>query len=148
MDGFGELRFCARIIVWAVIDLVVFQEFNIREIGPPGMDTSGKTKYPVLFGMYEVTFFPTECSSALRRYYAYDVFFSFYYSRQVWSADESKMVTNRYQREWEYHIVSRMRYVGVAVDGHGSNYKGRKFRNPVRGRLGDLESLDQVSAAR
>lgn len=41
-----------------------------------------------------------------------------------------------------------MRYVVVVVDGRGSNYKGRKFRNPVRGRLGYWEPLDQVSAAR
>ena len=34
-----------------------FPEFNVKEMRPPGMDTSGKTKYPVLFGVYENTFF-------------------------------------------------------------------------------------------
>ena len=58
------------------------------------------------------------------------------------------MVTNRYQREWEYFVASHMRYIVVIVDGRGSNYKGRKFRNPVRGKLGHWEPLDQVSAAR
>ena len=63
-------------------------------------------------------------------------------------APTSQMVTSRYQHEWEYFVASHMRYIVVIVDGRGSNYKGRKFRNPVRGKLGHWEPLDQVSAAR
>lgn len=42
-----------------------FPEFNVKEIRPPGMDTSGKTKYPVLFKVYEDSFFPRQMAEPL-----------------------------------------------------------------------------------
>ena len=44
-------------------------EFDVKEIHPPGMDISGKTKYPVLFGVYEDTFLrniPAPCADVPR----------------------------------------------------------------------------------
>ena len=32
--------------------LHIYTELNVKEIRPPRMDTSGKTKYPVLFQVY------------------------------------------------------------------------------------------------
>ena len=49
VDGYGELWFWARV---ACDRSVVFLEFNVKEIRPPNMDSSGRTKYPVLFGVY------------------------------------------------------------------------------------------------
>lgn len=41
------------------VDLVSI-ELNVREIRPPRMDDSGKTKYPVLFHVYVSSpFFPS-----------------------------------------------------------------------------------------
>lgn len=105
------------------------------------MDTSGKTKYPVLFKVYGNP--PNDLGS---RAHAGHMF-----SRSIFTssgAPTSQMVTNRYQRGWDDYVAGHMRYVVVVVDGRGSNYKGRKFRNPVRGRLGYWEPLDQVSVAR
>ena len=106
------------------------------------MDASGKTKYPVLFGVYGHSLLFSLLNVLAPRLTPRMCFFT------SSGAPTSQMVTNRYKREWEYYISSHMRYIVVVVDGRGSNYKGRKFRNPVRGKLGHWEPLDQISAAR
>lgn len=116
-------------------------EFNVKEMRPPGMDTSGKTKYPVLFKVYGNPPDGLGSRAHIRHMFSRSIFTSS-------GAPTSQMVTNRYQRGWDDYVVGHMRYVVVVVDGRGSNYKGRKLRNPVRGRLGYWEPLDQVSAAR
>lgn len=36
----------------------------------------------------------------------------------------------------------------LQVDGRGTGFKGRNYRVGVRGRLGELEVIDQVNAGR
>jgi dipeptidyl aminopeptidase len=36
----------------------------------------------------------------------------------------------------------------LQVDGRGTGYRGREYRVGVRGRLGELETIDQVNAGR
>jgi dipeptidyl aminopeptidase/acylaminoacyl peptidase len=36
----------------------------------------------------------------------------------------------------------------IQVDGRGTGFQGRKYRVGVRGRLGELEVIDQVNAGR
>ena len=45
-DGYGEYPTLRGTLL-----LTVLSELNVREIRPPRMDDSGKTKYPVLFQM-------------------------------------------------------------------------------------------------
>lgn len=37
---------------------------------------------------------------------------------------------------------------GLQVDGRGTGFRGRDYRVGVRGRLGELEVIDQVNAGR
>lgn len=49
VDGYGELIiFTSRRGLHANI----LRELNVKEIRPPRMDDSGRTKYPVLFRVY------------------------------------------------------------------------------------------------
>lgn len=58
------------------------------------------------------------------------------------------MVTTQWSRDWHHYLVTSLGYVVVKVDPRGTGYKGRKFRVPVSGRLGQLEAHDVVEAAR
>ena len=61
---------------------------------------------------------------------------------------QSQYVTYAYQFDWIDYLASSMGYIIVQVDGRGTNYKGRKFRNPVKDDLGHWEIVDQINAAR
>ena len=81
------------------------------------------------------------------------------------------MASYKFQLDWHTFIASKLRYIvvmvgfysqpyhlcksdlitysfGQQVDGRGTGFKGRKYRVGVRGRLGELETIDQVNAGR
>lgn len=58
------------------------------------------------------------------------------------------MVDVKYFRDWHAYLATTLGVVVVTFDGRGTGFKGRKFRMPVSGHLGDLESLDVVKAAK
>jgi dipeptidyl aminopeptidase len=91
---------------------------NYREIRPPNFDSSGNTKYPVLFHCYG-----GPGSQTVDKRFSVDW--------HSWLASEP-----------------RLEYLIVEVDGRGTGYMGRKSRVGVRGQLGTLESYDQAAAAR
>lgn len=41
-----------------------------------------------------------------------------------------------------------MKYIILIVDGRGTGFKGRDLRDPVRGKLGTYEAIDQIAVAR
>ncbi len=49
---------------------------------------------------------------------------------------------------WDEYLACGMGYVVVIVDGRGTGARGRAMRGVVKGRLGELETLDQVGAAK
>ena len=51
-------------------------------------------------------------------------------------------------RDWHYYLAGTLKYVVVMVDGRGTGLKGRTLRNPVRRKLGQWETVDQINAAR
>jgi dipeptidyl aminopeptidase/acylaminoacyl peptidase len=67
---------------------------------------------------------------------------------RVYGGPASQTVDTRFGRDWHAYLACAMDYVVVAVDGRGTGFKGRKFRNWVKGDLGFWETKDQVSAAK
>jgi len=45
-------------------------------------------------------------------------------------------------------ILTRAGYVVFQLDNRGSGFRGRAFQAPIRGRLGEIEVIDQVEGAR
>lgn len=60
----------------------------------------------------------------------------------------SQKVTTTYSRDWHHYLASTKNYIIVTVDPRGTGAKGRKFRMPIRNRLGTLEAMDTVNAAK
>lgn len=60
----------------------------------------------------------------------------------------SQEVSTRFTVDWHHYLVCTLQYVVVVVDGRGTGFRGRKFRNPVRNNLGFWEVRDQVAAAK
>ncbi|RUS25875.1 hypothetical protein BC938DRAFT_471527, partial [Jimgerdemannia flammicorona] len=69
---------------------------------------------------------------------------------RVYGGPGSQMVSHRFQLDWSSFVASNkgLSYIVVMVDGRGTGFKGRKFKVAVRGRLGELETIDQVNAGR
>ncbi|KAI8583529.1 hypothetical protein K450DRAFT_221602 [Umbelopsis ramanniana AG] len=67
---------------------------------------------------------------------------------RVYGGPGSQMASYRFQLDWHTFIASKLRYIVVMADGRGTGFRGRKYRVGVRGRLGELETIDQVNAGR
>ncbi|CDZ97247.1 dipeptidyl aminopeptidase [Phaffia rhodozyma] len=91
-------------------------ELNVKEIRPPNMDESGRTKYPVLLAPY--------------------------------GGPVSQMVNTRFAVGWADYLATELKYIVLIVDGRGTGFKGKAFRDPIRGQLGTYEAIDQIAAAR
>ncbi|CAG8577125.1 2910_t:CDS:10 [Paraglomus occultum] len=93
-------------------------QLNAFEIRPPGMDTSGQTKYPVLFNVYggpDSQLVSTKFSINWHMFLA---------------------------------SSPLLKYIIVTVDGRGTGFKGRAFRVGIRKQLGKLETIDQINAGK
>jgi dipeptidyl aminopeptidase len=77
---------------------------------------------------------------------------SLYISRQGlisrYGGPGSQLVSNRYERDWQSYLACEKKYITIIIDGRGTGYRGREFRNPIKDNLGRVEVLDQVAAAR
>ncbi|KAI8367711.1 dipeptidyl peptidase IV N-terminal region-domain-containing protein, partial [Blakeslea trispora] len=66
----------------------------------------------------------------------------------VYGGPGSQLVSYRFELSWQTFIASQLGFIVVTVDGRGTGFQGRKYRMGVRGRLGELETIDQVNAAK
>lgn len=64
-----------------------------------------------------------------------------------YSGPGSQQVLNRWTLDWEAYFASKG-YIIICVDGRGTGGRGAAFRTAVYRRLGDLETVDQLAAAR
>ncbi len=64
-----------------------------------------------------------------------------------YSGPGSQQVLNRWSLDWESYFASKG-YVIVCVDGRGTGGRGYDFMTSVYRRLGELETADQLAAAR
>jgi dipeptidyl aminopeptidase len=109
----------------------------MAEMLPPFMDTSGRTKYPVLFKPFVLRLVYSSSSSVLtiHRMFRY-------------GGPASQQVSAIFKKDWHDHLAGSLEYIVVTIDGRGTGFRGRSFRSPVRGQLGRLEAQDQIEAAR
>lgn len=66
----------------------------------------------------------------------------------VYGGPGSQLASYRFDLSWSTFLASKLGYIVVTVDGRGTGFKGRKYKVGVRGRLGELETIDQINAAR
>ncbi|EGF80903.1 hypothetical protein BATDEDRAFT_34941 [Batrachochytrium dendrobatidis JAM81] len=66
---------------------------------------------------------------------------------QVYGGPYSQMVNQKWNLDFMYHLPL-IGFVSVIVDGRGTGFKGRKFRNAVSKQLGLHEVEDQIEAGR
>ncbi|CAO3598139.1 unnamed protein product [Absidia cylindrospora] len=66
----------------------------------------------------------------------------------VYGGPGSQLVTYQFSLDWHVFVASQLGFIVVTVDGRGTGYQGRQYRSVVRGKLGDLETVDQVNAAK
>ncbi|CAO3622792.1 unnamed protein product [Mucor hiemalis] len=66
----------------------------------------------------------------------------------VYGGPGSQLVSHKFELSWQTFVASQLGFIVVTVDGRGTGFQGRKFRVGVRGRLGELETIDQVNAGR
>ncbi len=64
-----------------------------------------------------------------------------------YSGPGSQEVKNRYRCDWELYLA-QMGYVVACVDPRGTGARGRAFRNESYKRLGEIETHDQIEAAK
>ena len=64
-----------------------------------------------------------------------------------YSGPGSQSVQDRWSMDWEDALVDKG-YVVVCADGRGTGFRGEKFKKQTYGRLGALETEDQLSLAR
>ncbi|KAK4701884.1 dipeptidyl aminopeptidase B, partial [Phenoliferia sp. Uapishka_3] len=66
----------------------------------------------------------------------------------VYGGPNSQKVQTTFQRDWHHFLCTSLNYVIIFVDPRGTGAKGRKFRMPVRDRLGVFEAEDVTEATR
>ncbi|ORY96450.1 dipeptidyl peptidase IV N-terminal region-domain-containing protein [Syncephalastrum racemosum] len=66
----------------------------------------------------------------------------------VYGGPGSQLVSYQFDLSWHTFLASKLEYIVVIVDGRGTGFRGRDYRVGVRGRLGELEVIDQVNAGR
>jgi len=64
-----------------------------------------------------------------------------------YSGPGSQSVQDRWSMDWEYALVDKG-YIVVCADGRGTGFRGEAFKKRTYGRLGALETEDQISLAR
>ncbi|KAG6879049.1 hypothetical protein C0992_005538 [Termitomyces sp. T32_za158] len=69
-------------------------------------------------------------------------------STPTYGGPNSQMVDLKFARTWHDYLACGLSYIIVTVDGRGTGYKGRHFRNPVKDNLGFYETIDQINAAK
>lgn len=66
----------------------------------------------------------------------------------VYGGPGSQLVSKQFAVSFSSVIAAELNAVVVTVDGRGTGFKGKKFRNIVRDNLGTHEVIDQVAAAK
>lgn len=106
-----------------------FQELNL------GLDDEGKE---IIVNSCEIL--PNDFNPSLKNHYP--VFFFAY------GGPNSQQVAKTFGVGFNQVVASQLDAIVVIVDGRGTGFKGKEFRSIVRDNLGDVESTDQILAAK
>lgn len=107
----------------------IFRELTL------GKDQNGSD---IIVNSYEIL--PNDFDPSLKNHYP--VFFFAY------GGPNSQQVAQTFGIGFNQVIASQLDAIVVVVDGRGTGFKGKEFRSIVRGNLGDVESTDQILAAK
>lgn len=67
---------------------------------------------------------------------------------QLYGGPGSQQVDKKFNIDFQSYVASNLGYVVVTVDGRGTGFLGRKARTIVRGHIGYVEGMDQITAAK
>lgn len=67
---------------------------------------------------------------------------------QLYGGPGSQQVDRRFNVDYQTYVASNLGYIVITLDGRGTGFIGRKARTIVRGHIGYVEGMDQISAAK
>ena len=67
---------------------------------------------------------------------------------QLYGGPGSQQVDRRFGVDFQSYVASNLGYIVVTLDGRGTGFLGRKARTIVRGHIGYIEGIDQITAAK
>ena len=67
---------------------------------------------------------------------------------QLYGGPGSQQVNRKFGVDFQTYVASNLGYVVVTLDGRGTGFLGRKARTVVRGHIGYVEGMDQITAAK
>lgn len=67
---------------------------------------------------------------------------------QLYAGPGSQQVDRKFNVDYQSYVASNLGYVVVTLDGRGTGFLGRKARTVVRGHIGYVEGMDQITAAK
>lgn len=67
---------------------------------------------------------------------------------QLYAGPGSQQVDRKFIVDYQAYVASNLGYVVVTLDGRGTGFLGREARTIVRGHIGYVEGMDQISAAK
>ncbi len=66
----------------------------------------------------------------------------------LYGGPHAQMVTNSWDRRYFLQYMAQQGYIVFTVDNRGSNYRGKKFEDPIYRAMGSIEVDDQVSGVK
>ena len=67
---------------------------------------------------------------------------------QLYGGPGSQQVDRKFGVDFQSYVASNLGYIVVTFDGRGTGFLGRKARTIVRGHIGYVEGMDQITAAK
>ncbi len=67
---------------------------------------------------------------------------------QLYGGPGSQMVNKKFGVDFQSYVASNLGYIVITFDGRGTGFLGRKARTPIRGHIGYIEGMDQITAAK
>jgi len=67
---------------------------------------------------------------------------------QLYGGPGSQQVNKKFSVDFQSYVASNLGYIVVTLDGRGTGFLGRKARTVVRGHIGYIEGMDQITAAK
>ncbi|KAK4696415.1 dipeptidyl aminopeptidase B, partial [Lecanoromycetidae sp. Uapishka_2] len=67
---------------------------------------------------------------------------------QLYGGPGSQMVNKKFGVDFQSYVASNLGYIVITFDGRGTGFLGRNARTLIRGHIGYIEGLDQITAAK
>ena len=67
---------------------------------------------------------------------------------QLYGGPGSQQVNKKFGVDFQSYVASNLEYIVVTLDGRGTGFLGREARTVIRGHIGYVEGMDQITAAK